>query len=418
MTQFGNLIRKDVRRSLRAPAGILLQMAIPLAIAMIFGVVFSPSRGGDVIRFKLLLSDEDGSFASQFIQSSFTQGDLAKMVDLQKTDTPTGRALMNEGKASAMLIVPRGFGDDLLEGRPVSLRLIKNPSESILPEVAADIVKSVAVLADYGARVLNAPLRAMRTLGDGEAFPSEAEWLGVSAAMRISLERVHRYVMPPVVKIETVGSTEPKQGAGDLNYFALFLPGMALMGLLFIANHCLRDLAEEMDTGRLRRIFTAPVGPGEVLGAKLAYAFLLTFLSFGIMSAVGVALFGMRPRLPWLYLAGGLVSAAACTGIMALVYCLVSGVGRSEAVTSIIIVVMCMVGGSYFPIESLPDFFIHPARATVNYWSIDLLRGGLSGNIDPGRALLDTGVLMGISLLTLMAGTRILGRRLMAGVSR
>jgi ABC-type multidrug transport system permease subunit len=103
---------------------------------------------------------------------------------------------------------------------------------------------------------------------------------------------------------------------------------------------------------------------------------------------------------------------------MALVYCLVSGAGRSEAVTSIIIVVMCMVGGSYFPVEALPDFFIYPARATVNYWSIDLLRGGLSGNIDPGRALLDTGVLLGISLLALMAGTRILGRRLMAGVSR
>lgn len=418
MTQFGNLIRKDVRRSLRSPAGVLLQMAIPLAISMIFGVVFSPSRGGDVIRFRLLLSDEDGSFASQFIQSSFTQGDLAKMVDLQKTDTPTGRKLMNEGGASAMLIIPKGFGDDLLDGRPVTLRLIKNPSESILPEVAADIVKSVAVVADYGSRVLNAPLRALRTLGDGEDFPSESEWLGVSAAMRIALERVHRYVMPPVVKIEAVKSAEQRKETGDFNYFALFLPGMALMGLLFIANHCLRDLAQEMDSGRLRRIFTAPVGPGVVLGAKLAYAFFLTFLSFGIMSAVGVALFGMRPRLPWLYLAGGLVSAAACTGVMALVYCLVSGAGRSEAVTSILIVVMCMLGGSYFPIESLPEYFAYPARATVNFWSIDLLRGGLSGNIEAGRALLDAGVLLGVSLVTLLAGTRILGRRLMAGVSR
>lgn len=418
MTQFGNLIRKDVRRSLKSPAGILLQMAIPLVISMIFGVVFSPSEGQSVIRFKMLVSDEDDSFASRFVQSAFTQGDLAKMVDLQKTETPAGRKMMNEGKASAMLIIPKGFGDDLLEGRTVELKLLKNPSESILPGVAADIVKSIAVMTDYGSRVLNAPLRAMRTLGEGEQFPSETEWLAVSAAMRISMERVHRFVMPPVVKIETVGTGEQKKEGGGLNVFALFLPGMALMGLLFIANHCLRDLAEEMASGRLRRVFTAPVGPGVVLGAKLAYAFFLTFLSFGVMSAVGVVLFGMRPRLPWLYLAGGLAAAAACTGVMSLVYCLFSGVGRSEAITSVVIVVMCMIGGSYFPIESLPDFFLYPARATVNYWSIDLLRGSLSGDILPGRALLDAGVLLGISLATLFVGTRVLGRKLMSGVSR
>jgi len=232
-----NLVRKDLLRKAKAPVGVLILVAIPLFISLIFGLVFSPGAKQALPRFKVLLVDRDKSFVSNFVKSAFTQGDLAAMVELQEVEPAEGEKLMAKGKAAALLEVPANFGRDLLDGKPVALRLVKNPAEQFTPEIAQKITETIGLLLDYGARILAEPLRRIRGLDQGKsgAFPDEASWLEVSRDLRSSLSRVSKYVLPPVITLVSEEVRKEAKPGPQINFFALFLPGFTLMSLLYLA---------------------------------------------------------------------------------------------------------------------------------------------------------------------------------------
>ena len=227
MSTIWTLIRKDLLRRAKSPVGTLVLMAIPLAVSLLFGLVFSPSGQQPVPRFTLLLVDLDRSLASQFVKSAFSQGGLAKLIELREVAPAEGARLMADGKATALLEVPKGFGDDLLDGKAVTLRLLKNPSERFLPDVAQKVAETLALVLGYGSRALADPLREIRSMDSGGAFPDEASWLAVARLFRDRLSKVGKYALPPVIELVAEDMKPEGPPAPAVNYFALFLPGMA-----------------------------------------------------------------------------------------------------------------------------------------------------------------------------------------------
>jgi len=409
------LLRKDMLRRARSPSGVLLLMAIPLVISMIFGTVFSPSGEQKLPRLKLLIVDSDGSFVSQFIKAAFTQGELAEMIELQEVGAEDGREMMDRGKATALLEIPEGFGDAVLDGRVTSLRLVKNPAGQFLPDIAEKIVDTLALLLDYAARILADPIREFRASQPGDTFPTLDKWNSVGSMIYASIAKLQKYVLPPVIQIETEIIKDEEEEAGDMNLFGLFLPGIALMSLLFIAEIAFRDLAVEHRGGQLRRIFVTPTGPLAIILGKLAYAFALVYMSFLVMTVSGILIFGMTLENHALFFLGGALSSLACTGLMGAVYSFVGQERKGEAVSSIFIIVMCLIGGSFVPPQALPDFLNRAARFTLNHWSIDLLQGSISSGFTSGNALTDILVLSGITFVTVSLSVLVLKRKMFGG---
>lgn len=420
MNLIWNLIKKDLLRKAKAPVGVLILIAIPLFISLIFGLVFSPGAKQALPRFKVLLVDRDKSFVSNFVKSAFTQGELARMVELQEIDPAGGANLMARGKATALLEIPAGFGADLLDGRAVTLRLVKNPAEQFTPEIAQKITETVTLLLDYGARLLAEPLQRIQTSNEGkpDAFPDAASWMAISESLRSSLSRVSKYVYPPVIALKTEEDRKEEKPGPQINFFALFLPGFTLLSLFYLASAGFRDLAAERTGGQLRRIFVTPARPWQVLAGKFTYTFILVAGAFTIMTAAGILIFRIRIHSPLLFLAAGGLASLACTGLMALVYCLMGEERRSEAVSSIVIVLSCMLGGSFFPLSAMPPFFQFPARLTVNFWSIDLLQRAIQPELSQFSPGISALVLAGIALATLTAAGFLLHRSLGKGVGQ
>jgi hypothetical protein len=256
---FWTLIRKDLLRRAKSPVGVLVLMTIPLMISLIFGLVFSPSGKQKLPRFKMLLVDRDKSMASQFVKSAFSQGEIGQMVELQEVTPDEGRRLMAGGKATALLEIPPRFGDDLLDGKSVALRLVKNPAEMILPDIAQKTTEVTALILDYAVRVLADPLREVRANAEADRFPDEASFLATALLFRDRIDKIRKYVMPPVIQLKSEDMKPTGEPRPAVNYFALFLPGIAVFSLLFLAETAFRDLAAEHAGGQLRRVFTAPV---------------------------------------------------------------------------------------------------------------------------------------------------------------
>jgi ABC-type multidrug transport system permease subunit len=409
-----SLLVKDLRRRMKAPMGILVLIAIPLALSLIFGMVFSPSNEGEIPSFTLLVVDRDSSLASGLVKSAFTQGKLADLVELREVTPEEGAGMMDAGKASALLEIPEGFGADLLDGRAVRLRLMKDPAEQYMPDIAEQIAGTLCLLLDYGSRILAGPIEKIRSQRDQTAFPGREEWNEVSDLFYHLFEGIEKYALPPVIELET-GTISGEEEATGVNYFALFLPAIALMSLLFIGENGFRDLAIENEGGQLRRIFATPTRPSLILAGKVVYSVILVYASFLAMAVSGVVLFGIEFADPVLFFLGGVLVSLACTGIMGVIYTLTGQRRKGEALTSMIVIIMCMVGGSFVPIQALPEAMHVPARFTVNYWGIDLLQSAINRDLAEAGPSADILVLTGISVVTISLSALLLGRKLSKG---
>ena len=106
---------------------------MPFFIGALITLVMGGAGGSVRPMAHLLVSDEDSTFVSRALVNVFDQGQLREMVRLQEVSTAEGEALMAEGKATALLVIPEGFGLALLREEKGQLRLLENPAQRILP---------------------------------------------------------------------------------------------------------------------------------------------------------------------------------------------------------------------------------------------------------------------------------------------
>ncbi len=448
MGVLAGMLRKDLVRRLRAPVGLVVLLIFPVAFAGMVGMAFGPRGGGggqELPRIRILLVDLDQGFLSNVISGPASNEEFSEQFELvQVADEAEARARMEDGEASGLIIIPAGFSADLLDLKPVALQLVKNPAESILPQVVEEMARVLAVFLDTGVRILAEPLKAVGETfegvdADASLFPGDAVLTELTLQVASRVRPLTRYVFPPALTLETVserewplaaavtvragepledlrarataeglmepaGAPDAPQGGG-LNIFAFLLPMVSLMSILFIGESGMQDLLQEAKAGTLTRQFASPAGVSQVLAAKVLFTLLLCGAAMVILALVGLAL-GWIPRA--ISPAGALVQvgavAFAATGLATLVY----GIARTErsasALSSVLIIVMSLVGGSFMPVQQMPDLLASLAPYTLNYWGIrgftDLtVRGG--GLTD---VVVEASVLLAAGAATLLAG--------------
>ena len=144
---------KDLRRYRRDPWGLVMWAGVPLLL----GVLVTAVVGGIGSRTKptahLLVADEDQSFISNALLGSFGSGPLQEMGRLDQVDRVAGRAKMDAGEATALLVIPEGFGQAVLREEPSRLELLTNPSQRILPQMVEQMLDVLLDVAFYAHRL-------------------------------------------------------------------------------------------------------------------------------------------------------------------------------------------------------------------------------------------------------------------------
>ncbi len=170
------VLANDVRRHLKAPLVPLIFMVIPLGMTGLIGVIFGPrTEGRELPPISVLLVDNDKGLASKLLVGAFDVDQMKAMFQVTVTDEADGRKRMGRGKASAMVVVPAGFTLDLLDAKPVTLLVVKNPSEQFLPDVVEEFMNTMAVMLSGVVQAFAEEVRGIRALIDRpvESFPWE-----------------------------------------------------------------------------------------------------------------------------------------------------------------------------------------------------------------------------------------------------
>ncbi|MDY7092972.1 MAG: ABC transporter permease [Acidobacteriota bacterium] len=433
------MVVKDLRRHRRAPLAILLMLSFPLVFAGLLALSFGGGGEPSVPRVHLLIEDRDGGLAGNLVRSAFTAEQAAEYFDIEAVGEE-GLQRMEAGEASALLRLPENFTEDLLEGRTVTLELIRNPAQSILPEIAEQITTVLAEGLSSASYLLDQPLSRVTTFlrGDGEN-PSDQQVSEIAVAVNQVVTRAGPVLFPPLITLETASledlqaeeadpgslsapspEEEAEESSGEepisqtTTIFLFILPGIAVFALFTLGDHVMRDLLLESERGTLGRQLVAPLGTGTVVAGKALSTAAVSCLSLMLLSLAAWWIGGRGVSLPaFALLAGSLV--LAITGTAATLYGLARTPKQGATISSVVYLVMAFASGSFLPLNALPASVQAVAPVTPFYWATQGFQALLLERADVVGVWTNIAVLSVLGAVLLATGSTLLGRRLRQG---
>ena len=375
---------KDLRRRLADPAALLMWMGLPIVIGGLLSLI--NGGNGPTPKADLLVVDEDQSFVSRMMIGGSRQGRLAEFLNVEVVSADVGRARIDKADGTALLTIPKGFQDSVLREQPATLALVKNPAERILPVIIEEGLKMLVEAVFYVQRIFGQQLREIAdSMGSGTA-PSSEGVAAVGRAFNDRLRTVQATLFPPVLTVEA--KKPPPED--EPNFWALFLPGLLFMSVMFTAQGMSIDIWIEKTGGTLRRVLSTPQRVAAFLLGKLAASVAIMALAVIVALVLGVTMFGVPisrtpAALVWAAYAGG-----ALFSYLVLIQVLASSTRGGQFLSSMIVFPLMMIGGSFFPLEVMPPWMARIGRWTPNGLGVVQLKEILSGHPDPARLAVAT----------------------------
>jgi len=411
------LVRKDLQRRLRSPLSTILVLVFPLVLAGILGMAFGAGET-EVPKVRLLLDNQDGDFVGSLVAQAFARPESAQYFDVEKAGADALKRL-EEGQFSALLHLPPDLTEGLLDGRAVTLELIRNPSQSILPEVAEQVTQVLADGLSAAGYSLRGPLNELRPLLSADKGPSDASVAATSVTINRWVARSGKYVFPPVITLKAVQLEKPGAGpassGGTFSVFLMVLPGLAVFSLFTLGDMVMRDLLGEGSKGTLRRVLAGPVTPGTVVAAKALTAAAVALIGLLVLAAMA-ALVARRGVDFAGFALLSLALVAAVTGLASTVYGLAKNERQGSTAGGVLYMVLAFAGGSFLPLNSLPPAMRAISPASLFYWGTRGYQALLSEGGGLRDVLLHVGILGGSGLALLALGGTLLRRRVLRGV--
>lgn len=354
--------------------GDYLAFVLWLSIPLLIGGLITVMMGNDVKpRGVLLIVDEDQTFVSGLVARAYSGGQLGEILSVETVAYEVGLAKIDDGEASGLLVIPEGFSDAMLGSEPITLTLLTNPSQTVLPGIIREVTEVLLDGGFYAHQLFADEIAAWR--GASGATFSDAQVASLSVAIRNRLEAAAPKLYPPVIDVEIA---DPPPSEPSLPLALLFLPGIVMMAVLFAANGLASDFWQERTLGTLRRIVTAPVSLlSFVAGKALAAAVVIGFVG-GIALSLGFWYHGVGwLRLPvsllWVSLSG-----VALFAWLAALQMLFRDRRAANVVSTALLFPLLMAGGSFFPLAAMPGWMAAIGRVSPNGYVGERLAGAIT----------------------------------------
>jgi len=401
--------RKDLARWRQDMMAVLLWLGIPFLIG---GLITSMVDGGDGASPTgiLLIHDKDDSLLSGLIAGAYSQGQLGELISVEQVSLEEGTERINAGEASGFLIIPEGFTEAFLDDEPVTLTLKTNPAQTILPGIIQDVTEILLDLGFYAQAMFGPEIEQIRN-ADSIAVPDDVFVADVAVQIQDKIDTISPHLFPPAFDVQIV---EPPPAEPRPDIALLFMPGIVLMALLFSAQGLSGDYWKERESGTLRRLVSTPgLLSRFVYGKALAATVIIAALG-GTTLALGFLYHGLAwskfvPSLVWVSISGvGLFAWFAALQM------LFPNQKAASLLTSILLFPLMMMGGSFFPLDVLPDWIAAIGRLSPNGFVVDRLTRELTTAADWTFDASSWAIVIGLTI----AGLAVCTWRLQTGFAR
>jgi ABC-2 type transport system permease protein len=389
---------------------LALLFAMPMFFILVMSLalqgVFEAGTKGRPVDV-LVINSNGGPLAEQAI------ADLKGIEGLTLIETADGvslsaekaEALIRRGDYPLALNFGPGFSERILQARGIpesekgTVTLISDPATNL--QLLAS-VKGV-IRSTIERRVLSATLpQRMR-----QAFENQASVpLGVNPHDQNREEQLRRIFEdttqgnPDDSRVVFV-SASPKGFSAGRRPTATEqnVPAYTIFGVFFIVLTLSSSFLREKQDGTFQRILTAPLSKAALLIGKLLPYYVVNLIQIGLMFAVGVVLFDMKPGyLPALILVS-MALAASANGLGLLVAALGKTEAQVNSLSVLLSITLAALGGMMVPAFIMPGFMKTLSLFTPHAWALAGYHDVIIRGLGLREVLPETGVLLGFAAL-------------------
>ncbi|HPO92072.1 MAG TPA: ABC transporter permease [Phycisphaerales bacterium] len=440
---------KDIRLLLRDRVSFFFAFFFPLIIAVFFGVIFSSGGSGTM---DVLLHDADQTDGSRSFAETLRGASEFQVTDVASPEE--GVDLVRAGKATALIVLPSGFGksrDGMFWSGGTRIELAVDPAakaqaamlEGVLTKygflqlqegfkdpskMQEQVRKSLASmrsdqnLSPANKLVFDSFFNSLdRFLGQVDGMKADAPKSDASArsdkpadatsadsALHDAAATAGGGWQP--IRIDRLSITRPgAEGPKPPNSFSITFPQGIIWGVMGCALGFSISLVTERTKGTMVRLLVAPISPRQVLMGKALACFLSTLGVSVFLLAIGYGM-GVRPT-SWPLLILAVLAVGVCfVGIMMLLAALSPSERSAGGLGWGVLLVCSMIGGGMIPLFFMPDWMRSISIVSPIRWSVQALEGGIWRGSSLAEMVAPIGVLVGIGVVGFVAGAAILGR--------
>lgn len=376
----------ELRRLARDKVALFFLLVLPFALILALGSAFSTDDAQ--VSVGVVVSDRSG-LAGELL------ADLRAEDRLDVVDYDDERSLSRDvrlGQVSGGVVIPRGLGRDVEQGRPAAVRVLGEPTNQSAARVEG-IVESVV---QERALVVTATRFAGGRQGVDPASAAESA--------RAQVDRV----AGARVEVTSVGA-----GSGTTQGSFAFVAMAQVILFMFINSLAGGGSVVEMRTyGVASRAMAAPIGVGDlVAGVSVARYAIAVVQGLVIVLVAGLG-FGVEWGDPAVVLTVIVVFGAVAAGGGVLTGALARTADQAAAIGVPLSLALAALGGCFFPLSIAPPAMQTIAKVTPHAWATE----ALSSAMFDGASLADvTGnvvVLAGFAVVLSVLGVVALRRRL------
>lgn len=340
--RIGTIAFKELRQISRDPATLGTLLVVPIFLLLMFGYAISL----DITHIPLAVLDRDRTESSRAFVDSFLHSEFFDLKTVVHRESEID-GLLDEGTVLAALVIPPGFGRDVLRGKSTEVQAIVDGSNGNTAATAIGYVQAVS--ADWSER----------------AFVRSLQRAGVSG-MRSTVDFRPRVLFNP-----------------ELRSANFLVPGLIVLILIMTAVMSTAiSIVREKERGTMEQLTVSPIRPLELIVGKTVPYLLIGLVAAAAILAVSRLLFGVTVKGSWLDL--GLVTLIFLIGCLALGV-LVSTLSDSQQVAFLISVLLTLLpvfilSGFVFPFRNMPGIiqavsYILPGRYYLSALRSIMLKG-------------------------------------------
>lgn len=383
---------KDLTIVSRDRGAWMLLLVTPIVVIMVASFALAPAFQSDGIEADILVSNHDGGEVSQkLVESLKARGNITI---IEADDQQSQTLKVGSDKYPASLIIPEDFTTNFNAGQPTGVQMYVDPVREALGSYLQEVVEAAT------GNLAAVEVATSVAVQSAAAANPRADQAATAAAASAQAEAA---LADPPVKTTVTSISEQK-----INSFDRQVPGYSVMFLLFGVLSAAEGLILERETGTLGRLLVAPISRTAILGGKLTAQFFVGLSQITILFAIGHFVFGMNTGDSLAGLALMLVMTAWTATAFGI---LLAGIARTRRQVSAIgvltILLMSALGGSWWPLDIVPDFMQKLGHITINAWALD----GLNDLILRGQGFADilpeAGVLLAYGTVCFLAGIRL-----------
>jgi ABC-2 type transport system permease protein len=388
MIRILDITLKDWLQLLRDRKVFLFLLVMPVALTFLFGFAFGGFSKSSDPRLPVGFLDEDNSPLSRQLQSLLASSQVIRLefAGFSQADL---ESLVADEKLAMAILIPRGYGRELKEGKRPRLTLIGDVNSATGRSVESEALACSVRLEG-----------AVRTARVFEQVTSEIPSAAGVVDFNYILDKVlEEWQDPPIRVVETTSSVISDQGDSNAA-LANTSPGMmlqfAIAGLLTSAQ----IIVAERKSRCLQRLLTTATARLQILLGHYLAILVMIFLQFLILLAFGQFILHVN----YLLNPPAVLLVAFCSALCIAALGLLIGVFAHSEEQAVIFSLVPMfilagLGGAWVPLEVAGSTFQAFGHLSPVAWALDgfknvSIRGlGLESNLLPSAALTGYAVL-------------------------